>query len=172
VFIIRMYFMVGSFLGCCGDPLGAAVYQMVGADDRSSTWMGDNLTCLCRTLLTLSRQWGRPLAPAGVAEIPNDAELRFKTDSIGLKKLVVRVPARYDLALSRTIRGYDNDSKSSRRCTRRSRSLSTGSSRSSIPRWTAWSRTSWPRGCRMKPNPLISLEISWSASDLKGACGA
>jgi hypothetical protein len=41
-----MYFMVGSFLGCCGDPLGAAVYQMVGADDRSSTWMGDNLTCL------------------------------------------------------------------------------------------------------------------------------
>ena len=29
---------------------------------------------------------GVPLAPAGVAEIPNDAELRFKTVSIGLKK--------------------------------------------------------------------------------------
>ena len=52
---------------------------------------------------------GVPLAPAGVAEIPNDAELRFKTVSIGLKKLVVRVPDRYDLALSKTIRGYDND---------------------------------------------------------------
>jgi hypothetical protein len=52
---------------------------------------------------------GVPLAPAGVAEIPNDAELRFKTVSIGLKKLVVRVPDRYDLALSKTVRGYDND---------------------------------------------------------------
>ena len=52
---------------------------------------------------------GVPLAPAGVAVIPNDAELRFKTVSIGLKKLVVRVPDRYDLALSKTIRGYDND---------------------------------------------------------------
>ncbi len=52
---------------------------------------------------------GVPLAPAGVAEIPNDAELRFKTVSIGIKKLVVRVPDRYDLALSKTIRGYDND---------------------------------------------------------------
>ena len=52
---------------------------------------------------------GVPLAPAGVAEIPNDAELRFKTVSIGLKKLVVRVPDRYDLALSKAIRGYDND---------------------------------------------------------------
>lgn len=52
---------------------------------------------------------GVPLAPAGVAEIPNDAELRFKTVSMGLKKLVVRVPDRYDLALSKTIRGYDND---------------------------------------------------------------
>ena len=52
---------------------------------------------------------GVPLAPAGVAEIPNDAELRFKTVSIGLQKLVVRVPNRYDLALSKTIRGYDND---------------------------------------------------------------
>jgi len=50
-----------------------------------------------------------PLAPAGVAEIPNDAELRFKTVSIGLKKLVVRVLDRYDLALSKTIRSYDND---------------------------------------------------------------
>jgi hypothetical protein len=52
---------------------------------------------------------GVPLAPAGVAEIPNDAERRFKTVSIGLKKLVVRVPDRHDLALSKTIRGYDND---------------------------------------------------------------
>jgi hypothetical protein len=52
---------------------------------------------------------GVPLAPAAVAEIPNDAELRFKTVSIGLKKLVVRVPDRYDLALSKTVRGYDND---------------------------------------------------------------
>jgi hypothetical protein len=52
---------------------------------------------------------GVPLAPAGVAEIPNDAERRFKTVSIGLKKLVVRVPDRYDLAPSKTIRGYDND---------------------------------------------------------------
>jgi hypothetical protein len=52
---------------------------------------------------------GVPLARAGVAEIPNDAELRFKTVSIGLKKLIVRVPDRYDLALSKTIRGYDND---------------------------------------------------------------
>ncbi len=52
---------------------------------------------------------GVPLAHAGVAEIPNDAELRFKTVSIGLKRLVVRVPDRYDLALSKTIRGYDND---------------------------------------------------------------
>jgi hypothetical protein len=52
---------------------------------------------------------GVPLAPAGVAEIPNDAELRFKTVSLGLKKLVIRVPDRYDLALSKTIRGYDND---------------------------------------------------------------
>jgi hypothetical protein len=52
---------------------------------------------------------GVPIGPAGVAEIPNDAELRFKTVSIGLKKLVVRVPDRYDLALSKTIRGYDND---------------------------------------------------------------
>ena len=52
---------------------------------------------------------GVPLASAGVAEIPNDAELRFKTVSIGLKKLVVRVPDRYDLALSKAIRGYDND---------------------------------------------------------------
>jgi len=52
---------------------------------------------------------GVPLSPAGVAEIPNDAELRFKTVSIGLQKLVVRVPDRYDLALSKTIRGYDND---------------------------------------------------------------
>jgi hypothetical protein len=49
------------------------------------------------------------LAPAGVAEIPSNAELRFKTVSIGLKKLIVRVPDRYDLALSKTIRGYDND---------------------------------------------------------------
>jgi len=38
---------------------------------------------------------GVPLGPAGVVEIPNDAELRFKTVSIGLKKLVVRVPDRY-----------------------------------------------------------------------------
>jgi hypothetical protein len=32
-----------------------------------------------------------------------------RTVSIGLKKLVVHVPDRYDLALSKTIRGYDND---------------------------------------------------------------
>lgn len=49
----------------------------------------------------LEREVHRELtAVVGVAEIPNDAELRFKTVSIGLKKLVVRVPDRYDLALS------------------------------------------------------------------------
>ena len=70
---------------------------------------------------------GVPLAPAGVAEIPNDAELRFKTVSIGLKKLVVRVPDRYDLALSKAIRGYDNDLQVIKGM-RRSRSRSRGSS--------------------------------------------
>ena len=66
----------------------------------------------CRTPPTPSGAMGQgvPLAPAGaINEIPNDAELRFKTVSVGLKKLVVRVPDRYDLALSKTIRGYDND---------------------------------------------------------------
>jgi TonB family protein len=94
---------------------------------------------------------GVPLAPAGVAEIPNDVELRFKTVSIGLKKLVVRVPDRYDLALSKTIRGYDNDLQVIKECTRRSRFRSKSSSPSSRPSWTAWSRKIGAHCASMSP---------------------
>jgi hypothetical protein len=50
---------------------------------------------------------------------------------------------------------------------RRGRARDDDAPRSRLP-----SRTSWPRRCQMTPSALISLEISWSPNDLKGARGA
>lgn len=91
---------------------GAAAILRYGVDIPTKdidTW--NNVSKPLRKAVEIVEQMGKgvPLGPAGVAEIPNDAEDRFVTVSIGLKKLVVRVPNRYDLALSKTVRGYDND---------------------------------------------------------------
>ncbi|HVR02613.1 MAG TPA: DUF6036 family nucleotidyltransferase [Polyangia bacterium] len=50
-----------------------------------------------------------PIGSAGVADLPYEAEGRFRPAPLGLKKLEVLVPERYDLALSKTVRGYAHD---------------------------------------------------------------
>ena len=44
-----------------------------------------------------------------MADLPYEAEDRFRTVALGLAKLEVMVPDRYDLALSKTVRGYAHD---------------------------------------------------------------
>jgi hypothetical protein len=50
-----------------------------------------------------------PIGSAGVADLPYEAEDRFRPAPLKLKKLKVLVPDRYDLALSKTVRGYAHD---------------------------------------------------------------
>lgn len=50
-----------------------------------------------------------PIGSAGVADLPYEAEDRFRPARLGLEKLEVLVPDRYDLALSKTVRGYAHD---------------------------------------------------------------
>jgi hypothetical protein len=50
-----------------------------------------------------------PIGSAGVADLPYEAEDRFRPAPLGLAKLEVLVPDRYDLALSKTVRGYAHD---------------------------------------------------------------
>ena len=50
-----------------------------------------------------------PIGSAGVADLPYEAEDRFRPAPLGLEKLEVLVPERYDLALSKTVRGYAHD---------------------------------------------------------------
>jgi hypothetical protein len=50
-----------------------------------------------------------PIGSAGVADLPFDADDRFRPAPLRLEKLSVLVPDRYDLALSKTVRGYAHD---------------------------------------------------------------
>jgi hypothetical protein len=50
-----------------------------------------------------------PIGSAGVADLPYEAEDRFRPAPLGLKKREVLVPDRYDLAPSKTVRGYAHD---------------------------------------------------------------
>lgn len=46
---------------------------------------------------------------AGVAELPCNYEDRIKEIRLGFRNLVILVPDKYDLAISKTIRGYQHD---------------------------------------------------------------
>jgi hypothetical protein len=51
-----------------------------------------------------------PIGHASVTELPDDYEDRLKTvRGLRLKKLTMIVPDKYDLALSKTVRGYEHD---------------------------------------------------------------
>ena len=50
-----------------------------------------------------------PVSPAGVADLPYNAEDRLVRVDLGLEHLRVWVPERHDLALSKTVRGYQHD---------------------------------------------------------------
>jgi hypothetical protein len=91
---------------------GAAAILRYGVDIPTKdidTWNNVSKTLMRAVEIVDEMGKGVPLGPAGIAEIPNEAEDRFVIVPIGLKHLIVRVPNRYDLALSKTIRGYEND---------------------------------------------------------------
>jgi hypothetical protein len=52
---------------------------------------------------------GIALGRAAVADLPYDAEDRFVPVALGLQHLRVWVPERYDLVLSKVVRGYQHD---------------------------------------------------------------
>jgi hypothetical protein len=49
------------------------------------------------------------VSPAAVAELPYNYEDRVKELRLGLRRLALVVPDKYDLVLSKAIRGWDND---------------------------------------------------------------
>jgi hypothetical protein len=92
---------------------GAAAVLAYGATKPTGdidTW-GSVPGSVEKAALEILNQGGEfvPIGSAGVADLPYESEDRFRPAPLKLKRLKVLVPDRYDLALSKTVRGYAHD---------------------------------------------------------------